>query len=418
MNNSAVMIVEAVLLALLRLCYPAAALPQDRPPAGLSGGRDPAYARYEEYRYAYEQYGYLFLSEETGEGIAGAEDGWSQGGGAGGAGAAAGPGGTLGAGMAGMGAGSAAGGPGVGGGLGVGGGPGTGGAAGSGAVGASGSAVAGSAAAGGGIPSGGISGLAIKKTDPTFLAQIQDYDYLMKHYYSIHASTTASRELMNGSRLLGTDLTLKQDPSVPQILIYHTHSQETYADYGPGNLGANVVENGRYLAELLRAKGWNVIHDTSTYDIQGGKLDRNKAYNYALEGITKILEEHPTIEVVLDLHRDGVGESTHLVSQVNGKPTAQIMFFGGLSRTPDGPISYLPNPNLEENLAFGFQLQVAAEDYPGFTRKIYLKGLRYNLHLKGRSALVEVGAQTNTSQEARNAMEVLAEVLNRVLQGN
>lgn len=381
MNNSAVMIVEAVLLALLRLCYPAAAIPQVSQGPPPAGGRDPAYARYEGYRYAYEQYGYLFLSEETGEGTAGAEDTWSQGGGASGTGAAAAAGGALAAGV----------GPGMG---------------------------EGSAAAGGGVSPGGVSGLAIKKTDPTFLAQIQDYDYLMKHYYNIHASTTASRDLMDGARLLGADLTLEQDPSVPQILIYHTHSQETYADYGPGNLGANVVENGRYLAELLRAKGWNVLHDTSTYDIQGGKLDRNKAYNYALEGITKILEEHPTIEVVLDLHRDGVGENTHLVSQVNGKPTAQVMFFGGLSRTPDGPISYLPNPNLEENLAFGFQLQVAAEDHPGFTRKIYLKGLRYNLHLKGRSALVEVGAQTNTSQEALNAMEVLAEVLNRVLQGD
>lgn len=402
MNNSAVMIVEAVLLALLRLCYPAAAIPQVSQGPPPAGGRDPAYARYEGYRYAYEQYGYLFLSEETGEGTAGAEDTWSQGGGANGTGAAAAAGGALAAGVdPGMGAGGAAGGPGIGG------------AAGSGAAG-----VSGSAAVGGGVSPGGVSGLAIKKTDPTFLAQIQDYDYLMKHYYNIHASTTASRDLMDGAQLLGADLTLDQDPSVPQILIYHTHSQETYADYGPGNLGANVVENGRYLAELLRAKGWNVIHDTSTYDIQGGKLDRNKAYNYALEGITKILEEHPTIEVVLDLHRDGVGENTHLVSQVNGKPTAQVMFFGGLSRTPDGPISYLPNPNLEENLAFGFQLQVAAEDHPGFTRKIYLKGLRYNLHLKGRSALVEVGAQTNTSQEALNAMEVLAEVLNRVLQGN
>ena len=402
MNNSAVMIVEAVLLAPLRLCSPAPAIPQVSQAPPPAGGRDPAYARYEGYRYAYEQYGYLFLSEETGEGTAGAEDTWSQGGGANGTGVAAAAGGALAAGVdPGMGAGGAAGGPGIGG------------AAGSGAAG-----VSGSAAVGGGVSPGGVSGLAIKKTDPTFLAQIQDYDYLMKHYYNIHASTTASRDLMDGARLLGADLTLDQDPSVPQILIYHTHSQETYADYGPGNLGANVVENGRYLAELLRAKGWNVPHDTSTYDIQGGKLDRNKAYNYALEGITKILEEHPTIEVVLDLHRDGVGENTHLVSQVNGRPTAQVMFFGGLSRTPDGPISYLPNPNLEENLAFGFQLQVAAEDHPGFTRKIYLKGLRYNLHLKGRSALVEVGAQTNTSQEALNAMEVLAEVLNRVLQGN
>ncbi len=55
--------------------------------------------------------------------------------------------------------------------------------------------------------------------------------------------------------------------------------------------------------------------------------------------------------------------------------------------------------------------------FPGFTRKIYLKGLRYNLHLRPRSALIEVGAQTNTFEEALNAMEPLAELLDMVLQG-
>ena len=57
-----------------------------------------------------------------------------------------------------------------------------------------------------------------------------------------------------------------------------------------------------------------------------GKLDRNRAYTYALEGITKILEENPSIQVVIDLHRDGVKEGTRLVTEVNGKPTARIMF--------------------------------------------------------------------------------------------
>ncbi len=251
------------------------------------------------------------------------------------------------------------------------------------------------------------------------MAKLQDYDYLMKHFYSVNASTTAGRDLMQAEMLLGTDLRLAQDSSVPQILIYHTHSQETYADYGPGNRGANVVTAGQYLAELLRQKGWNVIHDTSSYDIQGGKLDRNKAYNYALEGISGILQQHPTIQVILDLHRDGVDEGLHLVSQVNGKTTANVMFFQGMSQTPDGPIEYLPNPYLKENLAFSFQMQyLAAGKYPGFTRKIYLKGLRYNLHLRPRSTLIEAGAQTNTLQEVLNAMEPLAELLDMVLQGN
>ncbi len=223
---------------------------------------------------------------------------------------------------------------------------------------------------------------------------------------------------MRAESFLSRDLSLEKDSSVPQILIYHTHSQETYADFGPDHPQANVVEVGRTLAEHLREAGWNVIHDTSTYDIQGGKLDRNQAYSYALEGITRILSEHPTIQVVLDLHRDGVGEHVRLVTEVDGAPAAKIMFFQGMSRTPREEISYLPNPYLEENLAFAFQMQLdAARRFPGLTRKIYLKGLRYNLHLRARSALIEVGAQTNTAAEACQSMGALAKLLDRVLQG-
>lgn len=251
------------------------------------------------------------------------------------------------------------------------------------------------------------------------LEQLMDYDFLMKHFYSVHTSTTAGRDVMNAETFLEKDMRLEKDSSVPQILIYHTHTQETYADYSPENPEASVIGIGNYLTALLEQKGWNVIHDTTTYDIQSGKLDRNRAYTYALEGITGILKKHPSIQVVLDLHRDGVKEGVHLVSEVGGKPTASIMFFQGMSRTPDGAIEYLPNPYLEENLAFAFQMQLgAAGRYPGLTRKIYMKGLRYNLHLRPRSALIEVGAQTNSYAEAKNAMEPLAELLDMVLQGH
>lgn len=250
------------------------------------------------------------------------------------------------------------------------------------------------------------------------MAQLEDYDYLMKNFYSVHPSTTAPRDLMKADELVKMDLRLEKDPSVPQILIYHTHSQETYADYGPENADASVVGIGNTLTRLLQEKGWNVIHDTSTYDIQGGTLDRSRAYNYALEGISRILQENPSIQVVLDLHRDGVKEGLHLVSETEGRPTANIMFFQGMSRTPEGVIEYLPNPYLKENLAFTLQMQLdAAQNYPGFTRKIYMKGLRYNLHLRPCSALVEVGAQTNSGEEAHNAMGPLSELLDRVLQG-
>lgn len=86
------------------------------------------------------------------------------------------------------------------------------------------------------------------------------------------------------------------------------------------------MEVGDYLAELLTQKGYRVYHDTSVYDLQSGVLDRSKAYNYALEGVNRILQQNPSIQVVLDLHRDGVSENLHMVSDINGKPTAQIMF--------------------------------------------------------------------------------------------
>ena len=261
------------------------------------------------------------------------------------------------------------------------------------------------------------------------MEKLADYDYMMQNFYSIHPTTTAGRELMDAEHFLAMDLSLDQGngrdgstaqtaPKEPQILIYHTHSQETFSDY-PENPEASITGVGAYLSELLEGKGYSVIHDDGVYDYRDGKLDRSRAYTYALEGIQGILQKYPSIEVVLDLHRDGVAEGTRLVTEINGKPTAKIMFFNGTSQTPDGLIEYLPNPNREANLAFSFQMQLkAAGMYPGFTRKIYLKGLRYNQHVRARSALIEVGAQTNTYEEARNAMEPLAHILDQVLRGS
>ena len=282
---------------------------------------------------------------------------------------------------------------------------------------------AGSSQALAGTAGGRLPGLGIR------MEKLADYDYMMQNFYSIHPTTTAGRELMDAEHFLSMDLSLDlgngQDgstaqtaPKEPQILIYHTHSQETFSDY-PENPEATITGVGAYLSELLEGKGYSVIHDDGVYDYRDGKLDRSRAYTYALEGIQGILQKYPSIEVVLDLHRDGVAEGTRLVTEINGKPTAKIMFFNGTSQTPDGPIEYLPNPNREANLAFSFQMQLkAAGMYPGFTRKIYLKGLRYNQHVRARSALIEVGAQTNTYEEARNAMEPLAHILDQVLRGS
>ena len=251
--------------------------------------------------------------------------------------------------------------------------------------------------------------------------QLTDFNYLLNNFFVVDPTTTALESQINVDTLLGKDMKLEKNPEQPQILIYHTHSQEEFADSVEGDTSTTVIGVGDYLVQLLQERyGYQVLHITDTFDIVDGQLDRSAAYNYAEPVISQALQEHPTIEVVIDLHRDGVDESKHLVTEVNGKPTAQVMFFNGLSRTnQNGEISYLPNPYIEDNLAFSFQLEYLAKQYyPEYTRCIYLKGYRYNLHLKPRSLLLEVGAQTNTVEEAKNAMEPFADLLYKVLSGS
>ena len=251
------------------------------------------------------------------------------------------------------------------------------------------------------------------------MEELQDFQTLVGNYYTVDASTTADPEQINAEKLAGQDLRIKKDASVPQILIYHTHSQEAFADSEEGNISDTIVGMGNYLTELLENKyGYNVIHNTSVFDMIDGVLDRNTAYNLAETEISSILAANPTVEVVIDLHRDGL-DGEKLVTQIDGKQVAKIMFFNGLSRTArNGNVDYLPNPYIEENLAFSFQLQIKAQEYyPGFTRHIYLQSLRYNLHLKPRALLIEAGSQLNTVEYEKNVMEPLADILDRVLAG-
>lgn len=252
------------------------------------------------------------------------------------------------------------------------------------------------------------------------MESLQNFDYLLNQFFVVDANTTVDSQQINAQTFFDMDMTLDASGEGPQILIYHTHSQEGYADSIPQDENTSVIGVGNYLTELLETVfGYQVIHVKNTFDLIDGELERSKAYNNALPVIQQILEENPTIQVVIDLHRDGVAEDKHLVTEINGKPTAQIMFFNGLSRNSDGvSLDSLPNPYITENLSFAFQLSYqAARYYPDFTRCIYLKGYRYNLHLRPRSILLEVGAQTNTVEEAKNAMEPFSVLLNKVLKG-
>ena len=253
------------------------------------------------------------------------------------------------------------------------------------------------------------------------LDRLADYDFLLNNFYIVDENTDASAANLNAAQFLAEDFSLSHGPLEPQILIYHSHSQETFADSREGEESDTIVGVGDYLTSLLTEKyGYQVMHIKEAFDMMSGELDRNKAYDYACDYVEKVLEENPSVEVVIDLHRDGVDEDRRLVTEINGKTTAQILFYNGLSYTnTQGQVDYLPNPYIPDNLAFSFQLEYqAALYYPDFYRGIYLAGLRYNLHLRKRSLLLEAGAQTNTVQEVKNAMEPFADILNRVLKGS
>ena len=246
--------------------------------------------------------------------------------------------------------------------------------------------------------------------------QLADYETLVRNFYAIDANTMAGSDQLSVEKLLGMDMTLPQEGDGPQILIYHTHSQEAFADSVPGDVNTGIVGVGECLTKILTEQyGYRVLHNTGQYDVE----TRDNAYSRALPAVELILAENPSIQVIIDLHRDEVAEETKLVTDIQGRPTARFMFFNGLSRTrKTGDIDYLANENQEANLAFSFQMQLkAAEYYPGLTRRIYLKGYRYNMHLRPRTLLVELGAQNNTVEEAINACDPLAHILDMVLKG-
>ena len=257
---------------------------------------------------------------------------------------------------------------------------------------------------------------AVKNTEIS-MEKLRDFNYLISKFYTVDSTTMIYEEELDVDKLLAKDMHIDTSSSGPKVLIFHTHSQEMFADSVSGDTSTSIVGIGAYLAQKLNEKGIETMHHDGVYDLIDGTLDRSKAYELSEIGVREILNQYPSIEVVIDLHRDGVSEDLHLVTEVDGKQTAKIMFFNGLSRTKaNGDIAYLQNPYIQDNLSFSLQMQLASESmYPGLARKIYLKGYRYSLHMMPKSLLIEAGAQTNTVQEMKNAMDLLANILENVL---
>ena len=253
------------------------------------------------------------------------------------------------------------------------------------------------------------------------MEQLNDYEFMLKNCYAVDSSTSVLPEEIDADTLLGMDMSIDLSGDGYKVLIYHTHGSEAFADSREGVTEDTVIGVGDELTRILEEEyGIKTYHDRNVYDVVNGVLDRSYAYTLSGAAVDRILAENPSIEVIIDLHRDGVREDLKLMRVIDGRPTAQIMFLNGVSRLNlNGDIDYLYNPHKVENLAFSLQMHLAGKAmYGDLLRRIYIRGYSFNLEKLPRASLVEVGAQTNTVEEAKNAMIPLAAIINSVLRKN
>ncbi len=243
-------------------------------------------------------------------------------------------------------------------------------------------------------------------------------DGSIKAFYAFDKKTGFDAGLFDTKKMAEKNLHINMEGNGPKILIFHTHASEMYADSRDVNEG--VIEAGERLKSILEDKyGVECLHITDRFDVVDGKPQRDGAYERAEPVITQIIAENPSIQLVIDLHRDGVNENLRLATRIDGKPYAKIMLFNGICRKwEDGKLiktEGLDNPYLDTNLALSYQMQYAlCSENADICRKIYINAYRYSLHMKDKSMLIELGAQTNTREEAGNSVEVIAEAIARV----
>ena len=200
----------------------------------------------------------------------------------------------------------------------------------------------------------------------------------------------------------------------PAVLILHTHGTESYTKQSGETYTEssafrtldkqyNMISLGDHLTDLLEAGGVKVIHDRALHDYPS----YSGSYAHARKSIAAYLEEHPSIQLVLDLHRDASGDNSNQMrteATVDGKSSAQLMLVVGTNGTG------LTHPDWEENLALGLKLHTQCERIsPGIMRYVNLRAQRFNQDLSSGALIVEVGAAGNTHTEAMTAIEVLAE---------
>ena len=233
-------------------------------------------------------------------------------------------------------------------------------------------------------------------------------------------NTTLSHKV-NISDYINKKVYANVDVTQPAVLIYHTHSSETYELLDRGyytkersslseNPKENMIRIGEEICRVLEKNGYKTIHDKTVYD-----KDYSGAYDRSLEGVRSILKENPSVQVVLDVHRGTIyqkdGSRIKTITEAEGKKVAQLQIISGCE---DGNVTDFPN--WERNFTFALNLQKKiAESNPGLVRPLLLCSRKYNMHLIPCALQLEIGTDANTLSEAVFSARFFAQSLSELL---
>ncbi|MCM1314511.1 MAG: stage II sporulation protein P [Muribaculaceae bacterium] len=235
----------------------------------------------------------------------------------------------------------------------------------------------------------------------------------------VNNQTSIPNETLLSESRCAADFTV-EDTGEPLVLIYHTHTTESFEPYVRDFYDANfnyrttdetknMIMVGDAIQAELEAQGIGVIHARDIHDYPS----YNGSYGRSRETILPILEQYPSIKVVLDIHRDAVsGEGTAYQPfiEIDGKEAAQIMIISGCD---DGTLGM---PNFMKNFHFACRLQEQFEnDYSGFTRPVLFDYRHYNQDLTTGSLLIEVGSHGNTLEQVQYSGQLIGSSLGRLL---
>ena len=228
-------------------------------------------------------------------------------------------------------------------------------------------------------------------------------------------------EIKNGTDYEITDEMLNVqslDINKKDIMIFHTHTCESYTPtenyqyeasgtFRTIDLNYSVARVGDSLSEQLISYGYNVIHDKTYHDYPA----YSGSYGRSMATVENLLISHPGTDIIIDLHRDAIADTTYAPSvKIGDEVVSQLMFVIG---TEGGGLEH---PNWQQNLQFAVKVQQKANElYPGLFRPILMSNSRYNQHLGKAACIIEVGATGNTLEQSMASMKYLAKVLDEVL---